>query len=743
MPISAHVRTLARFTASIDLEIIPPFCHLAGQNGAFVGMSSEAKEEGETQEIFYAAWNKDTDVLRRSSSGGIFYPLAFQILSEGGIVYGAAWTPDGVKHIGAETVSELESLMGSKYVRSDLGNVFSEIKDHLHKGRPVMFSGVPCQVSALKKRLGRDDENLICVQVVCHGMPDKNLLALFMQDMEKLQGSKVSHIYFRDKSTGWRNYSMRICFEDGSEIVKKAFDLPFMPGFISDMALESACYRCPFSLGTYAGDITLGDCWGASKKQYPFWNHRWGISVAVTHTPKGKLFFDRSNVVRKEVSREVGIRLNSNLKKHPIPVPVHRKEYCDALKRREVSLAELNKKYLSGSSPKTEVVILSKWRSDECGATFAAYALYQVVRELGFEVKLTDHYAVGSANGKVGEKFLRVQGVRFYLADSFRKRFHLAVEVPILLEGGGRLWVRTDRHSGFFFMDWARASNRKIAYAVSAGGLKEEPCDKFSELTKQYLNRFDAVSLCDADSVLTVKKALGIRADQTCDPVFLLKEQEWAEIAEKAQIELPEGYVLACVSELTEEICAKLRRTAQQRNLSQVLCIKSAVGMVGEDVFPTDDIKIKIIDVSDFFVWLKLFACADYVLTDSWYGCCFSLIFKKQFIALETLQGKEAVNVFPMEQFRVTDRLQTVADAECPQTEMNPEEISARLAEMREVSLCWLKEKLSSQERSPELSLRNKAVAENLGPAHPFFSDVCNKLKREIGRKIKRITKRF
>lgn len=695
----------------------------------------------EARNTFFGAWNKDKNILRRSSSGGIFYPLAMQVLSEGGIVYGAAWTSEGVQHIGAETEGELKKLMGAKYVRSDLGTVFSEIKEHLQKGRSVMFSGVPCQVSALKKRLGNDDENLFCVQVVCHGMPDKNLLATFMHDMEKLQGSKVSHIYFRDKSTGWRDYSMRVCFVDGTEIVKKAFALPFMPGFISDMALESACYHCPFSLGTYAADITLGDCWGASKKQHPLWNHRRGISVVVTHTPKGELFFERANVVCKKVSREVGICLNSNLKKHGIPIPVHRKEYRDALKRREISLADLNRKFLCGCSPKAEVAILSRWRSEDYGAAFAAYALYQTVRELGYEAKLADHYQVPASDGdRMCVKFLHDQRVRMYWADSYRKRFRMADEVTVFLAGTGDLWNGRSRDRGFFFMDWARASNRKVAYSVSVGGCQD---NGISESNEAYVKRFDAVSVCHDEDVATMRELFGLHAEQVCDPVFLPEEQFWKEIAEKVHAELPKSYVLACFSELTEKICTKLWRTAQQWNVSQILCIRNSDAPVSEDLLRRDGIEMKIISVPELPVWLKLFSQADYVLTDSWYGCCFSLIFRRPFIALEPTQGKCGAIVSLLKQFGVADRLQTLSDAECLSAGLDYEKIAMRLAEARETSLRWLKENLSLRERAPELQRRNEDVAEKLGPAHPFFSDVHNKLKREAGRKIKQIIKLF
>ena len=121
----------------------------------------------------YAAKAKDDGLRKESSSGGIFSLLARQIISDGGIVYGAAISGRdlSVVHCSAENEEELSWLRGSKYVQSDVGDTYGNVRTQLDAGRKVLFSGTPCQVAALRNFLARDYENLVCVEVICHAAP--------------------------------------------------------------------------------------------------------------------------------------------------------------------------------------------------------------------------------------------------------------------------------------------------------------------------------------------------------------------------------------------------------------------------------------------------------------------------------------------------------------------------------------------------------------------------------------------
>ena len=77
-------------------------------------------------------------------------------------------------HDKAFSKKERDKFRGSKYVQSYLGDIFSEIVDQLQGDQKVLFSGTPCQVAGLlsfKKKKKINSENLLTVDIVCHGVP--------------------------------------------------------------------------------------------------------------------------------------------------------------------------------------------------------------------------------------------------------------------------------------------------------------------------------------------------------------------------------------------------------------------------------------------------------------------------------------------------------------------------------------------------------------------------------------------
>lgn len=139
----------------------------------------------------FAAYNLNEEERLASSSGGVFTLLANMILSEGGVVFGAAMSDDckAVLHKKIDTVNGLECLRGSKYLQSCIGDVYIQVKKELDNGRKVLFSGTPCQVGGLKAYLKKDYETLLCIEVVCHGVPSSKLWNKYKTFREKRAGS--------------------------------------------------------------------------------------------------------------------------------------------------------------------------------------------------------------------------------------------------------------------------------------------------------------------------------------------------------------------------------------------------------------------------------------------------------------------------------------------------------------------------------------------------------------------------
>ncbi len=154
----------------------------------------------------YAARHKDMQEIETSRSGAAFIAISDYILNQGGVVYGAGYTDHfRVVHKRATTKEERDEFKGSKYVQSDMGNIFKQVKDDLKNGLIVLFSGTPCQTSGLNSFIGKKlRENLYLVDIVCHGVPGPYIWRDYLAYLEKKQGSKICWVNFRDKQEfGW------------------------------------------------------------------------------------------------------------------------------------------------------------------------------------------------------------------------------------------------------------------------------------------------------------------------------------------------------------------------------------------------------------------------------------------------------------------------------------------------------------------------------------------------------------
>ncbi len=235
----------------------------------------------------YIAYNKNNSIRESSSSGGIFTALAECILNDGGIVFGVVLDEQyKAVYMCVEKTEELWKLRGSKYMQSDMKNVYNEVKCFLNKGRKILFSGTACQIEGLKCFLKKDYDNLITVDVLCHGVPSPKVWMRYLEGQKKKNKGSIQNINFRDKSTGWKDYSLKISF-DTTEYKNIYYRDNYMRMFISDICLRKSCYNCKFKELYRNSDITLGDCWEIDNIR-PDENDNLGVSIILLHTRKGE-----------------------------------------------------------------------------------------------------------------------------------------------------------------------------------------------------------------------------------------------------------------------------------------------------------------------------------------------------------------------------------------------------------------------------------------------------------------------
>ena len=232
-----------------------------------------------------AARHKDGNVVAASQSGGVFTALSDAVLSEGGVIYGAAYKGlDEVSHIRAESAQERNLLRGSKYVQSDMGQIFQSVREDLVNGRKVLFSGTPCQVAGLKSYIPeRLHENLLLVDFICHGVPSPSVWKDYVEYMSR-KGNIVRAI-FRDKSvSGWKEHFDSFLYEDG----KKRTGDTFRVLFYKNIILRHNCGNCPYNVTAHPADVTIGDFWGVAEV-LPDMDSCAGTSMVICNTEKGKI----------------------------------------------------------------------------------------------------------------------------------------------------------------------------------------------------------------------------------------------------------------------------------------------------------------------------------------------------------------------------------------------------------------------------------------------------------------------
>ena len=253
----------------------------------------------------YAAWTTDADVRAESTSGGVFTALAKEVLKEGGVVFGAAFDQAFcVRHVAVEEENGLSRLRGAKYVQSDLGNVFLQVKEKLEEGRQVLFSGTPCQTAGLLQFLKTPYDNLLVCDLVCHGVPSPAVWEEFRKKLQEERHRKLMAVSFRSKEDGWNNAKFSAEFAGKVYYIEPLMETPYGRGFGMALFLRPSCYRCPFASLDRKADLTLGDFWGVSKEALPPEAQlEAGISLVLTHTEKGQAAFEAIEETTPRVER--------------------------------------------------------------------------------------------------------------------------------------------------------------------------------------------------------------------------------------------------------------------------------------------------------------------------------------------------------------------------------------------------------------------------------------------------------
>lgn len=315
-------------------QIDASLCISCGQCEKVCPIKGNNKIASTTASNVYAGSTLNSDIAL-SSSGGIFASLATSVIDDGGICYGATIEYENgsvrVRHIGVGNIDALPKILGSKYVQSDAACVFGKIKAKLSAGRQVLFSGTPCQVAALRLYLGKENINLTCIDLLCHGVPGEELFAAYLNLLGS-RGRSIASFNFRDKSYGWNSVgSLSYVGDRSRKQPLYVSESSYYMLFEQSVSLRKSCYSCPFASARRVGDITLGDYWGIQYEHPEYLKQgldaNKGVSCVLVNTEKGAWILDRYRDSMNLFPSELGKASKYNpALLHPGEIPNKREE---------------------------------------------------------------------------------------------------------------------------------------------------------------------------------------------------------------------------------------------------------------------------------------------------------------------------------------------------------------------------------------------------------------------------------
>ena len=265
----------------------------------------------------YASWMLDKLNRAECASGGLGTALSEYVITEkGGVVFATAYDSDMTPRImWTDTMSGLQRFKGSKYVQSVVGvATLRKVREFLKQGRYVLFIGTPCQVSGLISFIGRKYDNLLTIDLLCHGVSP---VSYFHGELDflskKYKIKKVENVRFRGNDKACRsngilrrflrrddstNFRFTIWDSDGKGDVRLRYggnqwENYYLAGFLKGITLRENCYSCIYARPERVGDITLGDFIGLGEC-IPFDYLEKNISVVLTNTEKGEEIYRKA-----------------------------------------------------------------------------------------------------------------------------------------------------------------------------------------------------------------------------------------------------------------------------------------------------------------------------------------------------------------------------------------------------------------------------------------------------------------
>ena len=666
------------------------------------------------------AVKSEPEIFKKSTSAGVSALMAEYFLSIGGYVCGAAYDEEfKVKHILVNNEKGANRIKKSKYIQSEIGLTFRKIKELLDADTPVLFTGTPCQVAGLKGYLKKDYENLLTMDLICHGVPSPGVWKKYLdENIDEILN--LSDVDFRLKDgQGWKNYRMAFSYRNTKQISESPNKNAYYLQFLRNLGLRDTCYECPFSECPRVGDISMGDWWGVIDIAPELIADDKGLSAVLLNNEKGKRYFekisDRFTVKHEMTVKEAFTknRYNSKISKHP-----DRDGFFNRLKT--MSVEEAVDRTLN---PHYDVMVVGSTLNTNYGALATYYALYKTVESLGYKtvmINLPQYLKSDDHATRFAAEHIELAPMK-----TIGDYESLNSMADIFLLGSDQVWnyFLFKGYRNRLYLDFVSDDKKKIAYAASYGLAYPTVIDKnmFNfPATFKSIKRIDDIAVRENDAVGITKDFYDSKATFVCDPVFLMDIKEYNALADSAPRKPESGYITSYFLAPTEQRNNVLSFVAEDRKLPMVNMITGNLKRYEEYLPMAIPPVVEGLTLPE---WLYNIKNADYVVTDSYHALCFSIIFRKKFVLIKSGWASSRITSL-LSKLGLEKRAVKSVDElkKCPEiitADIDYDKVHKILDQMKAESLGWLKRALEAKKKTEivasvnadELSRKDKVFA--------------------------------
>ena len=592
--------------------------------------SLNPKYEGSKTPKFYS-FCADDEIRSQSSSGGVFTLLAQFILERNGYVCGALFNEDmKLVHCVTNSWEEIKKMRGSKYLQSNVGSCYREVGELLNKDVSVLFIGTPCQVAGLNGFLKRKYDNLLTVDLLCHGTPSQLFFDAYLKEISA--GREASNVEFRSKRFKWSWSHILTLFKDGTEHVGGKED-PYKRAFSGGLMSRWSCYDCKYAKYPRQGDITIGDLW-SSEILDPESNDKKGTSFVFLNTEKGESVFAEIKQFAKYCKNipvadgeydDIPNRVKSYAYRNP-----HRRRFLDLVKKYSFSKAV---EY--AMSDHYDICMPTVLLTKNMGSALTYYSLYNVLQDMGYEVKTVELAKKGDEEVK-SEAFVKTRMPEYAYPAKYEGILSLREnnkKCDMFVIGSDQIYLQSmnDYHGDIFFGEWINSNKKIVAVASSFGGPGARGDKDYVAHLIYFLNRFSFISCREDNGVEYANETLALekKAMWFLDPVFLCEKKHFDKLISGINAYGRE-YIGIYILKPKDRMRKLVLKVIDKFGELDLRCIDG--GEKTKEILKFD--RCEYITPFPVESSLELIAHSKFFVTDSFHGVCFAIIFRKDFLVI-------------------------------------------------------------------------------------------------------------